>query len=293
MEKLKKVTIHTLAEDYSGSGETRCLAQHGISFYIKLDYDNNLTRRIIFDTGDYYEPILFNAKKLGISLSEADAIVLSHSHYDHTGGLIDLVKNINKKNISVIAHPNVFKKSFYPDNPEKNIGMENEYTKDIVEQYGGVWTLTKTPHHVIDNVYFIGEVPRLTEYERDLTIKLKTLENGNLTDDKIEDDSALYIDTPKGLIVISGCSHSGIINIVNYAKAIKNNEKVYSVIDGFHLLSASETRINNTIKAFKDLGVDNIMTGHCTGLTAEYKIQEEYKDNFQKLHAGKVIEFSF
>lgn len=290
--KLKRVKLTTLAEDYAGGGMGKCLAQHGVSFFISVENENGEVNNILFDTGDYHEPIIFNAEKLKISLENIETIVLSHSHYDHTGGLIGLMQRINKRELPIIAHPHIFKQSFFKEKPSLSVGMENKNTKEIVEKLGGVWRLTKEPVQVVSNVTFMGEIPRITDFEQELTINLQTEVNGEWVDDQIEDDSAIFIDTPKGLIIVSGCSHSGIVNITKYASKI-SGKKIHAVIGGFHLLSASEERIVRTAEALKDLGVDKVVAGHCTGLVAEYLFQQKFKDNFQKLYSGKIIEFSF
>lgn len=291
MNSIRQVKIATLAEDYAGGGVSKCWAQHGVSFYISLKYENGEEHHILFDTGDFAEPVLFNSKQLNLSLDPIESIVLSHSHYDHTGGLIGVLKQMAVKERPVIAHPDVFKKSYYKGDFSRNIGMENEETKEIVEELGGRWTLSKTPFRVMEGVTFMGEIPRVTDFERDMTINLQTEVNGEWVEDQIEDDTAMFIQTPKGIIVVSGCSHSGIVNIVKYAKEL-SQDNILAVIGGFHLISASEERIQKTAEALKELGTQNVITGHCTGGDAEYILKQTFKKQFQKLYAGKNMEFS-
>ncbi|WP_339060367.1 MBL fold metallo-hydrolase [Tepidibacillus marianensis] len=246
----------------------------------------------MFDTGIYHEPILFNVNRLSVPLETIDAIILSHSHYDHTGGLLGILETIQRENLPIVAHPDVFKKSYFKGKG-KNIGMENDQTKERSEELGGIWRLTKTPVEMIDNLFFMGQIPRVTEFEQDLTIQLEIQVNGEWVDDLIEDDSAIYIKTDKGLVVISGCSHSGIVNIVKQGTEISGGIRPYAVIGGFHLLTASEERIFQTAEALKELGVEKLITGHCTGGVAEYLFQQIFTTSFQKLYAGKTISFDF
>ncbi|MFV9511244.1 MBL fold metallo-hydrolase [Tepidibacillus sp. LV47] len=290
MSGVKKVKIVTLADDYAGGG--RCLAQHGISFFIEIFYQSGEVKRVLFDTGIYHEPILFNAKRLSVPLEKIDAIVLSHSHYDHTGGLLGILEKIQREDLPIVAHPLVFKKSYYKGK-STNIGMENDRTKEIAEKLGGVWYLTKESFEVIDNLFFMGQVPRVTDFEQDLTIQLQTEVNGEWIDDLIEDDSAIYMKTLKGLVIVSGCSHSGIVNIVKHGIHLSRGEKPYAVIGGFHLLTASEERIIQTAESLKELGVEKLITGHCTGGVAEYLFQQIFTTSFQKLYAGKTIQYEF
>jgi len=290
MSGVKSVKIVTLAEDFAGGG--RCLAQHGISFFIELISQTGEVKRVLFDTGIYHEPILFNVNRLLVPLDTIDAIILSHSHYDHTGGLLGILETIQRKNLPIVAHPDVFKKSYYIGKTT-NIGMENDHTKEISEELGGVWRLTKDSVEVIDHLFFMGQIPRVTPFEEDLTIQLQTQVNGEWVGDLIEDDSAIYIKTAKGLVIISGCSHSGIVNIVKRGIELSNGIRPYAVIGGFHLLTASEERIFQTAEGLKELGVEKLVTGHCTGGVAEYLFQQIFSTNFQILYTGKTIQYDF
>ncbi len=178
-------------------------------------------------------------------------------------------------------------------NLSKNIGIENEQAKELVENLKGKWQLSSQPLKVDDHVTFLGEIPRITDFEEELTIQLQTMKNNVWHHDKIEDDSAIYINTPKGIIIISGCSHSGIVNIVKHAKKVSGDLNIFAVIGGFHLLSAAEERILKTASELKMLGVENLITGHCTGGVAEYLFHQTFQENFQKLYAGKKLEFTF
>ena len=287
---ITKLKIVTLADDYAGGG--RCLAQHGISFYIEIEDQLGHEKRILFDTGIYHDPIVFNANRLEVPLEKTEVVVLSHSHYDHTGGLLGILEHINKSEIPIIAHPDVFKKTYYKGR-EKNIGMENEHTKEEAEKLGGIWHLSKEPIPIADHATFLGQVPRVTAFEQEPTIQLETERNGQKVDDLIEDDSAIYIETPKGLVIISGCSHSGIVNIVKHAMNVSGGIKPYAVIGGFHLLSASDERIFQTTEALMELGVERLVTGHCTGNVAEYLFQQVFTTKYQKLFAGKTIQYKF
>lgn len=288
--KIEKVGIITLAEDYAGGG--KCLAQHGVSFLIEVVYQTGRTQVLLFDTGFYHDPIIFNANRLNAPLEKVEKIILSHAHYDHTGGLLGLLGEIGQK-VDIIAHPHVFKQSYYKGKANKNIGMENIHTKELAEQLNAKWKLSKDTVEVLPAVTFLGEIPRKVSFEQDLTIQLRTQVDGKWVDDQIEEDSAISIDTPKGLIIISGCSHAGIVNIVNRAIQVTGKEDVFAVIGGFHLISADDTRIDQTSQSLKDLNVENIITGHCTGGDAEYRLKQDFKESYQKLFAGKRLEFSF
>ncbi|WP_287197431.1 MULTISPECIES: MBL fold metallo-hydrolase [Thermococcus] len=210
-----KLRIYTLAEDYAGYNSP-FLAQHGVSFLIEVGFDGN-KRRILFDTASYAEPILFNMEILGIDPKTVDMIILSHSHFDHTGGLLGIMKKINKE-IPILAHPNIFKVSFAmePEFMYAGIPPLRGGSKEEIEKLGGVWILSRDIIKLMPGVFTLGEITKeeKVEFERSTTISLYKLENGKIRSDDIEDEIGLAINTKKGLVVIGGCAHPGIISMV-------------------------------------------------------------------------------
>jgi len=282
--------IYTLAEDYAGYNSP-FLAQHGISFLIEVKFGET-RRRILFDTASYADPILFNMKLLDIDPKTVDMIVLSHSHFDHTGGLLGIMKKINKE-LPIFAHPNIFKVSFATE-PEflyAGIPPLRGGSKEEIEKLGGIWILSRDPIKLTPGVFTLGEINKeeKVDFEKTTTIKLYKLKEGKLLPDDVEDEIGLGINTEKGLVVIGGCSHPGIVSMTRKAMNISGVNKVYAIIGGFHLIDADGQRIKNTIDAIKEMGIEKIYTGHCTGLKAEAMLLEEFKDKFNKLHSGKII----
>ncbi|WP_301281848.1 MBL fold metallo-hydrolase [Thermococcus aggregans] len=286
-----KLRIYVLAEDYAGYNSP-FLAQHGISFLIEVKFNGN-TRRILFDVGSYAEPVLFNMELLSIDPKTVDMIILSHSHFDHTGGLLGIMKKINKE-VPIFAHPEIFKVSFAtePEFTYAGIPPLRGGSKGEIEKLGGIWVLSRDPIRLMPGVFTLGEVSKEEKvgFEKNVTISLYKLEKGRLVPDEVEDEIGLAINTKKGLVVIGGCSHPGIVSMTRKAIKISGIDQVYAVVGGFHLISADEERIQKTVEAFKELGVKKIYTGHCTGLRAEATFAREFGKNFEKLHSGKVIE---
>ncbi|MGM0378099.1 MAG: MBL fold metallo-hydrolase [Bacillota bacterium] len=212
------------------------LNEHGLSIYLKYKDLN-----ILFDTAQS-DLFIKNAKKLGIDLSKTDYIILSHGHYDHGNGLKYL--DIGKK--PLICHPDVFLKRFKDEN--KYIGL-NQSKSELSEKFNLI--LSNKPYFINKDICFLGQInSRKTKYR---------LENGDI--DYIKDDTALVINTKKGLVIITGCSHSGIKNIIEYAKKVMNNNNIYAIIGGFHLKKVN-AEVKSLIKEFEN--VDKIYTGHCT-----------------------------
>ena len=272
--------IYTLVEDYSGY-ESPFLSQHGISFLIE-----HRGKRILFDVGQSEKPVLYNMSILRLEPSNIDYIFLSHCHYDHTGGLLGMLKAI-KRRIPVIAHSLIFRRHFITEPYLRHVGIP--FSREEIEELAELY-LVDEPFQIVEDIYSTGEIRKREDFEKS-TLKLYTVEDGKLVRDELLDDMSLVVKTSQGLVIISGCSHAGIVSIIKRAIEITGIKKVRAVIGGFHLIDASGGRIKQTVKAFQELGVEEVYTGHCTGLKAEAEFLKAYGDRFHKLHSGMVIEF--
>lgn len=273
--------IYTLVEDYSGY-ESPFLAQHGISFLIKGK------KTILFDVGQKGFPLLYNMDKLGLDPSTIDYVFLSHCHYDHTGGLRDVLKAINKKKIPVIAHSTLFRPHF-SEKQSENVGVP--FRRETIQEYGQL-VLRDGPFEIMKNVYSTGEITHREDFEKEAIrqLGLYTLENGNPVKDWLMDDMSVVIEAPDGLVIVTGCSHAGVVSIVNHAVSMIHEKRIKAVIGGFHLINAEEEYIEKTAEALRAQKVKALYTGHCTGLKAEARFLDLWGDNFCKLHSGLVIE---
>ncbi|BAA29968.1 MBL fold metallo-hydrolase [Pyrococcus horikoshii] len=279
-----RVKIYTLADDYAGYNSP-FWAQHGVSFLVEVE-----GKKILFDTASYAEPILFNMKLLNLNPRDIDMIVLSHNHFDHTGGLLGILREINRK-VPIFAHPEIFKVSFALEPEFMYAGTPR--LKEEAEKLGGIWILTRDPITLMPGVFTLGEIKEeeKVEFEKGSTGLFK-IEDGRVIEDKVEDEIGLAINTRKGLVVLAGCAHPGIVSMVKKAIKLSGNDKVYAVLGGFHLINAEDSRIEKTVEAFKELEVKKVYAGHCTGLKAESRFAQELGDRFEKLHSGKIIEIS-
>lgn len=226
----------------------------GFSAYIEVG--NN---KILFDAGPT-EKFKNNAEKLNINLNQVDTIVLSHGHFDHGDGL----QYFNNNKTQLIAHPNCVLKRWWKDDHSHYSGIQ--LSKEELENKYKVH-FTKEPYKINSNTYYLGEITR--KYPVNLTKWV--LENGQ--NDEILDDSGMVIHTEQGIIVIAGCSHSGICNIVEQAKKVTNNSKVLAVIGGFHLRQVDEE--TSKVMEYMKNNVEEVILAHCTADCVCNKLIEE------------------
>jgi 7,8-dihydropterin-6-yl-methyl-4-(beta-D-ribofuranosyl)aminobenzene 5'-phosphate synthase len=271
--------ITVLVEDYSGY-ESPFLGQHGVSFLVE-----KAGKRILFDTGQSVEPVLHNMNLLGIDPKSIDYIFLSHCHYDHTGGLLGILKAIGRR-VPVIAHPAIFRRHFITSPYLREVGVP--FRREEVEKFADLY-LTPDPLELVEDVYSTGEITDREGFEK-TELEVYTLKDGSVVRDELMDDMSLVAKTSEGLVIISGCSHAGIVSIVKHAIKLTGEKRVRAVIGGFHLIDADEERIARTVEEFEKLGVREVYTGHCTGLRAEAAFLKAYSERFHKLHSGMVIE---
>jgi len=280
-----KLRVTTLSENTAGMNENTAglvnfLAEWGLSILVETDEVN-----ILLDTGQSISAG-YNADILGIDLSRIDKIVLSHGHFDHTGGLRHVLRKMRKR-VEIIAHPDIWAAKYSRrQGKDRYIGIP--FLRQELEGLGASFNLTTKPVKITDNIMTTGEIPMVTDYEEidpDLVVK----EDTGWQPDKLLDDRALIINTKPGLIVILGCAHRGIINTLYYAQQLTGVKPIHTVLGGCHLFGASQERVRSTIAALKELGVQKIGVSHCTGLPAAAIMAQEFGDKFFFNNAGTSI----
>lgn len=237
------------------------IGEPGLSFHIE-----DGKKSILFDTG-YSDIVISNAKALNIDLSTVSNIVISHGHNDHTGGLRYLYNDWYLKNKRIIAHPYAFNNRIEYGQPIGSPICKNDLNQTCE------LLLSKEPVKITNNITFLGEIPEKYEYE---TRKPMGIIHDGKTEytDYVLDDTALVYQNDQGLFIITACSHSGICNIIDYAKQVCKDKRILGVIGGFHLFNADE-KLNKTIEYFKSQKIKHLYPCHCVSLKAKCLFNNE------------------
>jgi len=269
------------------------IAEHGFSALVRTTL-NGQVRTMIFDFGFSEDVVVRNAEALSLDLSQVQEAALSHGHIDHFGGLGAVAERIGNKGTKLVLHPAAYKKGRYIE-PLPGVKVVLPGLEPSEAQTGGFSVVTTAaPHAMLDHtVLFLGEIPKKTEFEAGMPNAFFENQTGESTRDLIEDDTALVVHlSGKGLVVLSGCAHAGIINTVRYAQKVTGIDKVHVVMGGFHLSGpASEKAIAPTIRAMKEIAPDHVVPTHCTGRRATMSFEKELPESFVLNMAGTTLTF--
>jgi len=231
--------------------------------------------RILFDTGAHPDTVLRNARELHVDLSNVPDVILSHHHLDHTAGLVTLRREYAKANPAALAKAHVGEGIFASRTDggarEANamIGFKGEY-----QGAGGEFIEYGKAREIYPGVWLTGPVPRKYPEKNWNPGRMLRLAGGQTIEDNLPEDQSLVIDTDKGLVVISGCGHAGIVNTLEYARAKVRQAPVYAALGGFHLYQANDETLAWTAAKLKEFGVQDFLGAHCTGIEAVYRLRQ-------------------
>ncbi len=260
------------------------IGEPGVSYYIEAE-----GKTVLFDTG-YSDVFVKNAEKMGLDLLKSDYIVLSHGHIDHSWGLVPLIRLYSEaliegvpfKTPSLLAHP----KSLL----NKSIGREvigSLLTENQLARHFDM-NLSSRPIWITDKLVYLGEIERSNDFEAQSPIGQYD-EDGLKHDDYLMDDTALAYKSDQGLVIITGCSHAGICNIIEYAKKVCKDARIIDVIGGFHLLDPEEEILTRTASYFSENGVKKAHACHCTDLKSKIALAGAVE--MGEVGVGLVLEY--
>lgn len=279
-EGIMKITIlcENTVGKLIGSGE------HGFSAFIETDQRNYL-----FDTGSGHS-VVGNSLLLNKDLRTVQKIFISHGHYDHTGGLPEVLKLKGK--VDVHAHPHVFldRIAVHKQNKKETkrfVGIP--YKKRYLEFLGANFVFNTDFIEVEKDIFLTGEVPRKTLFEKPDPRLFREID-GKAIQDIFSDDQSLIIDTEKGLVLILGCAHSGMINIINHVINKTGKENFHAILGGTHLDFLTPEQLEESIKSLKKMKIKKIGVSHCTGMRTAFRLHQEFGDRFFYGCVGSVLE---
>ncbi len=286
------ITRPPLSKDGKVKADT-FLAEHGLSLLVSV-WQGEEKHTILFDTGYTKIGVLHNMEQLGLNIEDIEVIVLSHGHMDHTGSLNRILDKI-PGTIPLVLHPGAFVYPRYTRQPDgsKNIWPQT-LTRDALAQKNVEIVESETPTLIADEMIMVtGEVERTTAFEKGMPNALVE-KNGEIVQDPILDDQAIVMKlNGKGLVVISGCAHAGIINTLTFAQKTIGEQSIHAVLGGFHLTGPFFEKIHDeTIQEMEKMDPDVIMPMHCTGLKAIQRFQREFPSSFVLNSVGSKMTLS-
>lgn len=259
----------TVLSTMLGDGEE--LGEWGFAAIVEVD-----GHRILFDTGSHSDVVLKNARSLNVDLASVPDVVLSHFHGDHTGGFMTLRQSVSASSPAALARTHVGEGIFYPRagappgvelNPMVRIRADYEKT-------GGRFVVHQKPAQLFPGVWLTGAVPR-THPERNWSGSLQMKTPAGLLEDNVPEDMALVIDTAEGLVIVTGCGHAGVINIVDHARTFVRPARIHALIGGIHLFNASEQALAWTTGKLGEVGLDHFIGAHCTGIETVFRFRHD------------------
>lgn len=263
--------------------KTGLLAEHGLSLWIENDRDH-----ILFDTGQTHV-FLHNAKALGIDVTQANVIIISHGHYDHGGGLAFFPSEARWPR--VVFHPDAFLPKYTrakkQDQPHTASGMP--WRRSDLHQLEHHLLLNTSTVQIGENAVVFADIPHTVDFEtisEDLLIEKNEL----LVQDHMKDEQLLVLSRPQGLVVIVGCSHPGIVNALKYVQLFYADQPIHTIIGGMHLERASPDRLRKTIDAFRKMDIRQIVPVHCTGQEVIWIMKRELGDRVLIRCTGETVE---
>jgi 7,8-dihydropterin-6-yl-methyl-4-(beta-D-ribofuranosyl)aminobenzene 5'-phosphate synthase len=262
------------------------VAEHGFSLYIRVSKDE-VENFYLMDAGFTRIGVPHNINALDVDISKVDSIFLSHGHLDHYASFIEVLELINKP-IPFITHPDSFLPRYFVLPNGRVLGPWKLNESDLQEANARIMTV-KNSIPLGPGILTTGEIERTTDFEKPI-VMARIVKNKELVKDQFLDDQSLIINLKdKGLVILTACSHPGIINIIRHSQKITGENKIYAVLGGFHFVGVKEDIIQRTISEFEKINPTYLMPTHCTGFKAMNMISERMPEKFILSSVGSKI----
>ncbi len=255
------------------------LGEHGFSALVEWDGGS-----LLWDTGQGFT-LLHNAQRMHKNLHEVRQVALSHGHYDHAGGLLPLLRSCGPK--QVFAHPAIFTPRYRVSDRGEPLAIGMPYPRDYLEGQGATFELAEGFREIAPQLFLTGVIPRTTGFE--------TGDQGLFTDrcgchrDTFPDDQSLVIVGDKGLVILLGCCHAGLVNTLDHVAACTGRRDIYAVIGGTHLGFSAPEQLDQTVRALAGWQLQKLAVSHCTGFNAAARLQREFPALFQTASVGYCL----
>ena len=273
-----KVTI-AMDNNVPISARLPLVAEHGAAFLIEAD-----GKKILYDTGQS-GAVVDNLSLLGVAVPEIDIIVISHGHYDHAGGLVAVLQRA-RKDVEVVIHSAAFGERYTLAGARRPIGIPTGV--DYLRTLGGVWDIRDTPRQLTPTIWFSGTVPRTTDFELGDTRLVVETDHGDVQDE-ISDDTSLFCRGERGLVVIGGCTHSGLVNTVKHGFAVTGQDRLQAWIGGTHLGPVGTKQQDLTIQQLVAWNPEIVAANHCTGFAMLARLKQSFGERLVPAFVGETI----
>jgi 7,8-dihydropterin-6-yl-methyl-4-(beta-D-ribofuranosyl)aminobenzene 5'-phosphate synthase len=280
MEGFMRITI--LCENSVGRA-IPAIGEHGFACWIEMD-----GKHYLVDSGQGLG-IIKNAHVLDLPLNQLSGAVISHGHYDHVGGLDQVLRHVD--GLEVFAHPDVFAERYSQGSHNlRFLGIPQR--RELLETLGARFTFTPGFQQIADNLYVTGAIPRDTDFELGDANLVQRNSDGQFEPDPFNDDMAVVVESAKGLVVVLGCAHAGIINTLDYVCKQFDRDEVYAVVGGTHLGPVSAEQFNRTLIELKRFNIQKIGVSHCTGQPRAALLRNEFGKRFFYGSVGAVLDLN-
>ncbi len=269
------------------------LGEGGFAVLVETSYDDSSKYTMLFDTASGTPALLHNLRILEQDLSGIDTIILSHGHWDHVGGLMDVLNQIDKQ-VPVYCHPDALvPKVFVDDDKRRDVGYQGYFSVADLRSKTEVIT-TKEVYELAPGIKMTGEVPRINDFEK-ITGRLKDMvrvENGDEFPDQLIDDISVSFELSDGSVgVLAGCCHSGIVNTCKHVADYTGTRDIIGIVGGLHLHDASKERLTATVDHLKSYPLMMLAPCHCTGLNGRCALKHSFEAIFKDVGVGSKVAF--